>query len=447
MTVIGETKELAKTLRPFDAVMIVVGNVVGVGIFTTTGFIAGDIPDAGLIMAVWLFGGFLTLLGALSYGELGSAFPRAGGDYVYLREAYGPLAGFLVGWVGFFIINPASIAALALGSTEYLLPIATADPSTLPSFVAKGIAIVLIVVFSSINTCSVRWASMTQNIVCGLNLLIILLVVCAGFIWGTGEWNHFRLSSPHSTWRDLFGPAMVSVFFTYSGWFVSAYVASEMKDASRTLPLSLIVSSLIVTVLYLLMNAFYIYALPVPEMKGVIDIARRASHMLLGERISVLVAVMVLLAILGSLNSVILTAPRIYYAMARDGLFPRVLGDVHNRCRTPHYAIALQGVLSCAMVLAGSFYQLLSYSVFFMILSSIATAAAVFVLRFRAPSLERPYKAWAYPFTPLVFVVCYSWIAVRVFLYNPTNALVGMAITLTAVPFFVYWRRRKQRNP
>lgn len=441
-----QNSDLAKTLRPVDAVTIVVGNVVGVGIFTTTGFIAGDVPDARLIMAAWLLGGFLTLLGALSYGELGAAFPQAGGDYVYLREAYGPLAGFLVGWVGFFIINPASIATLALGSTEYLLPIVVPNPAALPNIVPKSIAVFLILVFTVINALSVRWASLTQNIVCGLNLLIILLLLGAGFIWGSGDWIHFGFTSLQNTWGDLFGPAMVSVFFTYSGWFVSAYVAGEMQDAPRTLPLSLIVSSIIVTVLYLLMNVFYIYALPIPEMKGVVDVARRASESLLGSRISILVAVMVLFAILGSLNSVILTAPRIYYAMARDGLFPKVLGTVHNRRRTPCHSIAVQGVLSCAMVQTGTFYQLLSYSVFFMILSSIATGVGLFVLRFRNPALQRPYKAWGYPFTPLIFVASYTWIAVRVFVHNPRNALVGILITLTGIPFFFYWMLRKQRN-
>ncbi len=433
---------LAKELRPLDAMMIVVGNVVGVGIFTTTGFIAGDLPDPRLIMGAWLFGGLLTLLGALSYGELGAAFPRAGGDYVYLKEAYGPLAGFLVGWVGFFIINPGSIAALSLGFTEYLLPLALKDPASLPPIAPKLVAVSVILAFTLLNYLSVRWASRAQNLVSGLNLLVIVVIVAAGLIWGNGSWEHFALRSEAGSVTDIFGPAMVSVFFTYSGWFVSAYVASEMKNPQKALPLSLIGGSAVVTLLYLGMNVFYIYAIPIPEMKGVVDIARRASQALLGDGISAPVSIMIILAILGSLNSVILTSPRIYFAMANDGLFPKALGTAHPRFRTPHYSIFLQAGLSCLMVIVGSFYQLLSYSVFFMLLSSIATAVGVFVIRVRMPLLDRPYKVWGYPFTTFFFVAAYAWIAVRIFLYNPLNAIIGIFITLSGIPFFAYWRRR-----
>ncbi len=239
---------------------------------------------------------------------------------------------------------------------------------------------------------------------------------------------------------------MVSVFFTYSGWFVSAYVASEMKNPQKSLPFSLIVSSLIVTIVYIIMNVFYIYALPVPKMAGVVDIARRASESLLGNQASVLFSVMIIFAILGSLNSVTLTAPRIYYAMANDGLFPKRLGRVHPRFNTPYYSIALQAVIACLMVFAGNFYQLLSYTVFFMLLTCIATAIGVFVLRVRKPDLARPYKVWGYPFTTLVFVAAYTWIAVRVFLYNPQNALIGILIVLMGIPFFIYWRKKSTEN-
>lgn len=434
---------LRKTLTPLDAVMIVVGNVVGVGIFTTTGFMASDLPDARWIMLAWIFGGFLTLLGALTYGELGAMFPRAGGDYVYVREAYGPWAGFLVGWVGFLIINPASIAALALGFVEYLLPVAVRNPEALPPLAPKLIAASSILVLTLLNYISVKWASRAQNLVSSLNLFAIFLVAAAGLFWGAGSWGHFEYRSEAASISGVFGPPMVSVFFTYMGWFVSAYVASEMKDPQKTLPFSLIVSSMIVTLVYVMINIFYIYALPIPEMKGVVDIGRRASEALLGSGVSVLVSIMIMLAVLGSLNSVILTAPRIYFAMARDGVFPRAFGTVHPEHRTPHYSIAVQAVISCALVFVGAFYQLLSYSVFFMLLTSVAAAAAVFVIRRRNPELERPYKVWGYPYTTLIFVVSYVWIAIRIFLYNPLNAIIGICITLTGVPFYLYWSRKR----
>jgi basic amino acid/polyamine antiporter, APA family len=442
----AEKNELKKTLRPVDAVMIVVGNVIGVGIFTTTGFIAGYIPDASLIMAVWAVGGMLTLFGALTYGELGGAFPRAGGDYIYLKEAYGPLAGFLVGWVGFFIINPGSMAALALGLIEYLVPLIAGDMTELSPAIGKIIAILVILIFTCINYISVGWASRAQNLLSGFNLLTIAIIVSAGFILGSGNWENFSYRSETSSFGDLFGPAMVSVFFTYSGWFVSAYVASEMKNPQRSLPFSLIISAVIITIIYIIMNIFYIYALPIPQMDGVVDIARRASESLLGNRASVLFSVMIIFAVLGSLNSVTLTAPRIYYAMANDGLFPKKLGKVHPRFRTPHYSIGIQAVIACLMVLVGNFYQLLSYTVFFMLITCIATAIGVFVLRFRKPNLARPYKVWGYPFTTFIFIMAYTWIAVRVFLYNPHNALIGILIVLIGIPFFFYWKKQSNKE-
>lgn len=439
---------LKPQLRLWDAVMIVVGNVIGVGIFTTTGFIARDIGDAWYLLAVWVLGGGLTLLGALTYGELGSAFPRAGGDYVFLRGAYSPLAGFLVGWIGFFIINPGSIAALALGFSAYLLPLLYAGAAA-PPLLAKSLALLVILAFSTLNYFSLRWASRTQNLFSGLSLVTICVLVAAGFLWGQGQWGHFSANPSAASPADLFGPAMVSVFFTYSGWFVSAYVASEMITPQRTLPISLIISSLIVTVVYVLVNVLYLYALPVEKMVGVVDIARLAAAVLLGERASQLLAVVVMFAILSSLNSVVLTAPRIYYAMARDGLFPRRLGQPHPVRQTPHWSIVSQALVSCLLVLAGDFYRLLSFTAFFMLLTSIATAAGVMVLRQRRPDLARPYRAWGYPVSTIIFICAYAWIAARIFLYNPGDALIGLAIAFSGVPVYLGQRSRRHQpfNP
>ena len=433
---------LSKTLRPLDAVMIVIGNVVGVGIFTTTGFIAADLPDPWMIMGVWLLGGVLTLMGALTYGELGATFPRVGGDYVYLREAYGPLAGFLVGWIGFVIINPGSIASLALGLVEYLLPLTTGQAAQAQPLLAKGVALAAIVLFSILNLLSLRWASRVQNLVSGLALMTIVVVVATGFVWGRGDWSHFAQSNPAASWPDMLGPAMVSVFFTYSGWFVSAYVAGEIKAPQRWLPLSLVISAGVVTLLYMLVNALYLYALPVSGIQGVVDIMRKACQALFGFEASALVSAMIVVAILGSLNSVILCAPRIYFAMARDGLFPQIVALAHPRYRTPAWAIIVQALLSCGLVLAGNFYQLLSYTVFFMLLTSTATALGVVVMRVRRPNLPRPFKTPGYPLTPLLFSVAYAWIALRIFLHNPLDSSLGLLIVLTGVPVYFWWARK-----
>lgn len=440
-----DSNGLKRQLGLWDAVMIVVGNVIGVGIFTTTGFIVQEIGDVWHVLAVWVLGGGLTLLGALSYGELGSAFPRAGGDYVYLREAYGPLAGFLVGWIGFFIINPGSIAALALGLSAYLLPLIYGDQVAAPPWLVNLIGLAVILAFSALNYFSVRWTSRIQNLVGGLSLMTILILVTMGLVGGQGQWEHFSLNSGASTLADLFGPAMVSVFFTYSGWFVSAYVASEMIEPQKNLPRSLIISSLIITLVYVAVNVIYIYALPLPEMAGVVDIARRAGAALFGPSAASILAAAVMLAIMSSLNSVTLTAPRIYFAMAHDGLFPRRLARAHPSRQTPHWAIASQALVSCVMVLLGSFYQLLSFTAFFMLLTSIATAGGVIVLRLRRPELSRPYKVWGYPFTTVLFLLAYAWIAARIFMFNPRDALIGLLIAISGVPAYLLRRRRMNR--
>ena len=435
---------LKRELRLFDAVMIVVGNVVGIGIFTTTGMLAQELPDAHYILIIWVMGGILTLCGALTYGELGAAFPYAGGDYVYLRNIYGSWAGFLLGWVGFFIINPGSIAALSLGLAKYLLPLSFGGEYQL--WEEKSLAIFSLLLISLINYLGVKYASRLQNLCSGFNLVIIFLILLSGFIWGSGNLDHFSFSSKGLSLGDFFGPAMIAVVFTYSGWFVSAYVASEIKNPEKNLPLSLILSSLIVTIVYLLMNIFYIYALPIPEMEGIIEIASSACGSLFGPGATAIVSLAIILAILGSLNSVILTAPRIYYAMAKDGIFFRKAGTVHSRYQTPYVSIILQAVISSFLVVWGNFYQLLTYVVFIMLITSIATGLGVFVLRFRCPKLKRPYKVGGYPYTTLIFVAFYLWIALKVLVEKPYESILGVAITLSGIPFYVYWRKKKGVN-
>lgn len=432
--------QLKKNIGLFSAVMIVVGNVVGIGIFTTTGFLAQELPDPRSILLIWVIGGGLTLCGALTYGELGGSLPRTGGDYVYLREAYGPWAGFLLGWVGFFVINPGSIAALSLGLIKYLFPLLGTASSAAREKLA---AIAFIILISGINYRGTRWGSGFQNLFSILNLLIILSIVTLGLSLGTGDVAHFAPAPGQVPLGRLFGPAMIAVIFTYSGWFVSAYVAGEMKHPGRDLPRSLVYSSIIVTVLYLAMNVLYLYALPVEEMQGVVEIARTACHSLLGAPAAGWVSAMIILAILGSLNSVILTSPRIYYAMARDGVFFSKAGNTHPRYHTPHLSIILQAVIASILVIWGSFYQLLTYVVVIMLVSSIATASGLFVLRIRRPQLDRPYRVWGYPISPLIFLAAYCWIAMSIVIEKPCESALGILVTASGIPFYLYWRKQK----
>ena len=432
-------KEMVKALGAFDATMLVVGNVIGVGIFTTSGILAQELPSPFYILGIWIVGGILTLAGALTYSELAAAMPQAGGDYNYLRKTYGAWAGFLLGWVYFFIIMPGSIAALSVALMEY---VSFFFPG-LNDFTFKTLVACLVILFLSfISYRGVKWGSRVQNVLTVLIVVAIFSLIIAGLSSHCGDFSHFNFSqNMNFPVKKLLGPAMIAVIFTYSGWFASTYIAGEIKDAEKNLPLSLIWGTLIVTVLYLALNFIYLYALPVEEMKGVINIAEKASGALFGSTAAAAASIVIVIAILGSINATIATAPRIYFAMARDKIFPERLGRLHPKYRSPHIAIVVQALLSVILVSWGTFEQLLSYVVFAMLVSSIATGLSIFILRIREPQLHRPYKTLGYPFAPVLFIGSYLWIAIQIFINKPYEATIGMAIIASGIPFYLYWRK------
>lgn len=260
-----------------------------------------------------------------------------------------------------------------------------------------------------------------------------------------GNLSHFNPPSKGSfPIGELLGPAMIAVIFTYSGWFASTYIASEIKDAEKNLPLSLVLGTLIVSVLYFALNFVYLYALPLSEMEGVINIAQKASMVLFGSKAVALVSMAIIIAIMGSMNSTIATAPRVYYAMARDKIFFKKLAKIHPAYKTPHISITVQALLASLLVFLGTFEQLLSYVVFAMLFSSIATGLSIFILRIRYPGMERPYKTSGYPFTPILFVCTYLWIAFQILLHKPYESIIGIAIIATGIPFYFYWRKERK---
>lgn len=432
--------ELRRSLNLFDAIMIVMGNMIGVGIFVTTGSLAQELPHSLYIMAVWMVGGILSLAGALTYSELASTLPHAGGDYNYLKVAYGPWAGFLLGWVSFFVINPGSIAAVSVGAVKYL---AFYFPTLKEISREKLMAALIIMAFSAINYVGVEAGSKTQNVLTTIKILIIVSFIGLGFTLGNGDWHHFTIS-PQADMKvaDLFGTAMIAVIFTYSGWFASAYLGSEIKKPERNLPLSILIGTLVVMVLYCALNFIYLYAVSVSEMSGVVNIGEKAAYALFGSLPATLMSLFICLIIFGALNSMIMTASRIYYAMSKDGLFVGMMARVHPRYGTPHISITFQAIVSCALILLGTFNQLLTYVVFAMILSSIASGVALFVLRFRHPYLNPSYKVWGYPISPIIFIFAYIWIGIQILLGKPVESIIGIGIILTGVPFYLYWRRR-----
>lgn len=432
---------LQRRLTLGDALLLIIGNVIGAGIFTTSGFLAGELPHPWLFLGIWLLGGLLTICGALTYAELAGMYPLAGGDYQYLKAAYGRWAGFLLGWVLFWIINPGSIAALAIGLVSYLeLFVPGLDAGE-----AKWLAVAIILLFTWINYRGIRLGGTTQNIFTLGTVLTLIALIGFGLGSSAGSWQHLASAVvPAYSLSKLFGTPMIVVIFTYSGWFAAAYIGSEIKSPRRNLPLALILGTFCVTLLYLLVNLVFLYALPIERLQGTVNVAQTAMARLYGSSMAGLVSVPIILAIASGINATILTGARVSFAMGEDGVFWGRLKEVHADYGTPACAVVCQALLSCLLVMLGTFNQLLGYVVFVMLLSSIASGMALFVLRRRQPSVDRPYRAWGYPLVPLLFIAIYLWIAVQIGMANPGTSLFGIAIVLCGLPFY-FWRQGGSR--
>ena len=439
----GARTTLDRRLGPLTAASVVVANVIGAGIFTTSGFLARDLADPVALLAVWVVGGMLALAGALSYSELGAAMPEAGGEYVYLRETYGPLVGFLSGWVSFFIGFSGAIAAVSLAFAHYA---AHFFPAVEPPR-AAGIALAIALVWglTMVHALGVGLGGLFQRMITVANVSAILVLVVAGFWLGTGDTAHFRSAEP-ATWRN-FPMSLVFVMFAYSGWNAAAYLAGEIREPARNLPLTLLGGTLLVTTLYLALNAFYLYALPIPEMAGVQAIAEKASVAAFGPVATHLVTATLLLALVGSASAMVLAGPRVYFAMGRDGVFPQAIATVHPRFHTPVRAIFLQSAWSSVLIYFwGSFERLIVYTGFTLVVFSALAVLAVPVLRRRRPDLPRPYRVPGYPAVPALFVLVSGWIAVFTLYGRPRESLLGLLTVAAGVPFYLLFRRSRRRG-
>ncbi len=441
---------LRRVLGLPDAVLLVVSSVVGSGIFLTPGLIAEQLPHVGLVFAVWLVGGGLSFLGALANAELGAMFPRAGGDYVYLREAYHPLAGFLVGWLSFFVIFVGTIATLAAGFAAGLASIfGYGEAGTL----AVAIAVTLGV--SALNYAGVRWGALANNLTAAVKILALLAFALLGPLVGSGSASHLTpllAGAAQAAPPTAFALALSPVLFSYLGWNASIYVGSELRDPGRTLPLSLFLGLAICTGIYLLVNAAFLYAIPLPELRGVPNAGEASARALFGGAGGGLVAGFVLASILGTLNATILVGPRIAYAMALDGLFFRGVDRAHDAFGTPHVAIGLQcGAAVVVLVLLARFptslfASALSYTTFAILLATLADTAALYRLRRTQPERERPYRAWGYPILPAVYMLACAAIAGVLFWGQPDEAGIGLVMAATGLPFYWLFRRRLGRS-
>lgn len=431
---------LKKDLTLFALTMIAIGSCIGSGIFRTPTEIAGHLPSPGWILAAWALGGLIALTGALTFAELGAMFPRAGGVYAYLREAYGAFAGFLYGWAYFTVINSGALAALSLTFTDYL---ASLIP---PIREAKtAVAVAAIVVIALINIFRVKVAAFFTNLFTGLKLLGIGAIVVVGLIWGSG--GAFATGAeagppPEGGLLTAFGLALVGVFWSYGGWQHASYLAGEARNAHVTVPRAMVLGAAVVSATYLLANAAYLALLPVGAIAGSTAPAADAVATVVPIA-GGLVAVLIAVSTFGTALIYMMSAPRIYFAMARDGLFFRKIARVHPRYRTPVNAVLLQSGWAIVLLLFwGTFKAVITYVTFTDWIFFTAAASAVILFRRTRPDAERPYRVFGYPVTPLLFIIPSLAFVVNTLIEKPAQAGAGLALLAAGLPVFLAFRRR-----
>ena len=430
------------TLTPL--VLLIIANMIGSGIFTTTGFIMQDVQNPSAMLLCWFIGGLLALAGALCYGELGAMFPAAGGDYVFLRESFGKRIAFLSGWISLWVGFSAPIAAVAIAFGNYIngaLPIEM-QSSGLPSILAVSV----IVIFTWVHARGLLFGAWIQNVITFAKILLILLLIGIGLTWGNGSFQHFKAPLSYShIFSGNFATSLIFVSFAYSGWNACVYLGSEIKNAGRNIPVSIIAATLAVIVMYILINVLYIYAVDPKEMYGVQEIGILAASKLFGEKIGSFFGIAIAFCLLSAVSSMIMIGPRVYYAMAQDQLFLKVFRGTDQSRHVPFYAIILQTSIAIVLIVTSTFYAILMYVGFVLAVFSSLTVLGMMILRWRDPNRPRPYKTWGYPLTPLLFVMGNLWIVIFSIRDNVTSFVWGL-ITIAAgwliYEFFGGWAKK-----
>lgn len=434
-------RELTRTLRQGDLVLVVIGTVIGSGIWLVPGTVLRNTAgDPGVALTVWLAGGICSLLGALTFAELGALYPDAGGTYTYVREAFGRFPAFLLGWALFLAINTGSTATLAVAFANYAGELVSLGPVG-----RKLLPVLMIIAVSAVNIRGVRHAANVQNWSTGVKVAAILAIAVSGIALGSGgtATTARAFSTPLSPGLlSGAGVALLGVLWAYEGWINVTNSAGEALDPQRTFARGIIVGTVALVFLYLLANVGYLAALGPDGVAGSQRVAADTVRELFGPVPAKFVSAAVLVSVFSAANGLALTGPRMYFAMARDGVFFRALGDVHPRFGTPAVAIAVGGAWAALLTLWGSFEQLLTYVVFASWLFAALAAASVFVLRRRRPDAPRPFRVPGYPLTPAVFIIAAGAIVANTVVARPVQAFAGIGIVLLGTPAYLFWRRR-----
>jgi len=435
-------ERLPRRLGLWSAVAVLIGSTIGGGIFRTPAIIAARVPSPGPMLGVWVLGGALALCGALTYAELGAMFPRSGGVFVYIREGFGRLPAFLFGWTELVLIRASALGAIATPFAEYLLRLLGYDVGAPGAArLVHYVAAVAIAATAALNYVGIRWSAIVLNAATIAKYGALLLLVLLAFGMGRGDVAHFTTTAG-SLSPGLFGLSLVSVLWAYDGWGDLSFVGGEVRDPERTLPRAMVLGTVAIVAIYLLVNAAYLYLIPIGTMAGSPLIAADAAQLLVGRIGVTIVALVVMVSTFSTLLGSLLTAPRIFFAMADDGLFFRRVARVHPRFQTPSTAIALTGCLGVAFVLAQSFEELADQFVVAIFPFYALAAAAVFVLRRRRPDAIRPVRTWGYPVVPLVFVLASFVILANALREHPGATGLAFGGILLGVPVYYIWAAR-----
>ena len=452
---------LERRLGPFDAAAIIVANVIGGGILFRSPAVASALPDATWFLLAWFAGGVLAFMGAMAYAELATMRPKAGGEYVYLREAFGPLAGFLTGWTSFVAGFSGAMAASAIflivtlnrfipgiANSTPLLAIPIPFTSNAVTFsIHTLMASAVVIVAALIHIRGVGPGRAASNVLTTLKILSLVVFIGFGFAAGTGSRSNLTESAGPVTFTSFLS-AFIPVMFTYSGWNAAAYMAEEIRDPGRNVPRSLLMGTLAVIAVYVLLNALYLYVIPVRELAGlggksVLDVV---GDRLLGERAGDIMAIVASISLAAGINAWTFAGPRVYFAMARDNAFFKSAGRVHPTYKTPAASIVAQAVLAIVLILTGSLDSIANYVGFAITLFAGTAVAAVFVLRAREPNAARPFKAFGYPWTPGLFVLVSAAIVANAFYSDTRASVLGTLIILAGIPVYLFFTRRRRES-
>jgi APA family basic amino acid/polyamine antiporter len=458
MSLQNNPKNFIKTLNLFDATAIVAGAMIGSGVFIVSSDIAKDVQSAGLLLLVWLLSGVLTMIGAISYGEYAATWPEAGGQYVYIRKIWGEMSGFVYGWSLFLVIQTGSIAAVAIAFAKFLgilCPFINTSNHLISVYgfsvsSLQLIAIILIISLTGINLKGVKFASRIQNTVTVTNIIALAGIILCGIFIGANPGiisanfsNAFAIPDLNANLYSIIGITLVGGLFAFDGWNNLTFIAAEIKNTEKNLPLALLLGTGVVTFLYILTNLVYLSVLSVNDIGNATNGIVGATFMeaIFGDFGKVIISIIILIAAFGCVNSMVLAGPRVLYAMAKDGLFFKKLAVLGKKSNVPENSLYLQCIWSIVLVLSGTFSQLLDYFIFASLIFYMMTIGGLFIFRKKYPDIPRQYKAWGYPYLPIFYCVVCLFIEINLLIYKPLHTWPGLIIVFTGIPVYLFWKK------